>query len=475
MNIFLHQTDIIIGDFTSRRKYIESILLREPKEEELHLLPELFLIGYPLQDLCLQKPFYGQYLKLVKELNQFSKSLKSNPKIKILIGGLDYMFKESETPSTIQNKIFGFSPGEQLESLYCKQLLPNYDIFDEKKYFKPGNTSGVVQYFGLNIGMLICEDMWPSESHNIDPSALLRDYLKEKNLKLDLLINLSASPFIIDKCNARIARGKYLSESFNCPFAYVNQACSEDEIIFDGGSFYVENKQEHVAKYFEAEVKEIKYSKMGPATTPTYVTPNSHVWEDLFSPKLDFSGKFPSIPVWNDSQLETFFKAIKFGLQQYAQKSGFSKFLIALSGGIDSALVLALTKHSLMPGQSLQAVYMPGPYSSDLSYECAVEQCDNLNIELKVLPINSLFTLAASEAKLALGHEFAGITLENLQSRLRGALIYGQSNQTGAMVINTSNKSELAVGYSTQYGDSVGAISLLGDLYKSEVFQMAAF
>jgi NAD+ synthetase len=118
---------------------------------------------------------------------------------------------------------------------------------------------------------------------------------------------------------------------------------------------------------------------------------------------------------------------------------------------------------------------MPGPYSSDLSYECAVEQCDNLNIELKVLPINSLFTLAASEAKLALGHEFAGITLENLQSRLRGALIYGQSNQTGAMVINTSNKSELAVGYSTQYGDSVGAISLLGALYKSEVFQMAAY
>jgi NAD+ synthase (glutamine-hydrolysing) len=166
---------------------------------------------------------------------------------------------------------------------------------------------------------------------------------------------------------------------------------------------------------------------------------------------------------------------LTFGIQEYANKCGFNKFLVALSGGIDSALVTAIVRLSLREGQSIEAVYMPGLYSAEDSYNWSLELCKNLGIPFKVQPIKFLHRTICNDFKQNFSEELSGLSDENIQSRLRGALIYARSNQTGAMVLNTSNKSEIAVGYSTLYGDSVGALSVLGDLYKSEVFALSNY
>jgi NAD+ synthase (glutamine-hydrolysing) len=198
-------------------------------------------------------------------------------------------------------------------------------------------------------------------------------------------------------------------------------------------------------------------------------------WESLLNAKIEKSPLGPIVTPWSDDYCAEVIQALCFGLQEYAQKNKFKKFLVALSGGMDSALVLTLAKFSMTADQSIEAIYMPSQYSSSLSYELSAQLCQNLNIPLRSFPIKFLHSMANNAFSQTLSAPLTGISDENIQSRLRGLIIYTRSNQTGAMVINTSNKSELAVGYSTQYGDSVGAISLLGDLFKSEIFQLADY
>ena len=165
------------------------------------------------------------------------------------MGGLKYELSEFDYPSVIENSVIQGAPGKPLEHIYSKRLLPNYDIFDEKKYFSPGKSPGVIQIQEFNIGILICEDMWPSASHKSDPTELLHKHIIENNQSLDLIINLSASPFSLCKNELRIERAKNISESFNCPFAYVNQCSGEDEILFDGGSFVVHENEISQCKF----------------------------------------------------------------------------------------------------------------------------------------------------------------------------------------------------------------------------------
>ena len=199
-------------------------------------------------------------------------------------------------------------------------------------------------------------------------------------------------------------------------------------------------------------------------------------WEDLFQSRIETKNiELPYLKNWTELQCEDVLKALSFGLQDYATKSKFSKFSVALSGGIDSALVLAIAKFSLKDDQMLEAIYMPSQFSSDLSLKLSTELCKNLEIPLYEQSIEELHKLAKCKMESTFEQQFEGIANENIQSRMRGMLLYARSNQINSMVINTSNKSEIAVGYSTQYGDSVGAISLLGDLYKSEVYQLSKY
>ncbi len=356
-------------------------------------------------------------------------------------------------------------------AIYTKQLLPNYDIFDEMKYFTAGNEPGVVEIQGLTLGLLICEDMWTSNFYQKDAVKQLKEKIDKRKIELDAVINLSASPFSQGKVQKRLNRSKAISNLLEAPFIYVNRVGGEDEILFDGQSLIVDGHDEKLLlKRFIEDQQSWEHSKADEYSDGRDAL-RENTWEELFSARID--PQTNSLRTLTSDECEELIEAMCFGVQEYARKSGFNKFTIALSGGMDSALVLTLLRLSLKEGQYLEAIYMPSVHSSTLSYDCCLDLCQSLGVKLKSLPIKFMHSAAKNLFVSTFPEPFEGLTDENVQSRLRGTLLYTRSNQIGSMVVNTSNKSELAVGYSTQYGDSVGAISMLGDLYKSEVFAIA--
>jgi NAD+ synthase (glutamine-hydrolysing) len=471
MNITIHQTDQTIADFTKIREYIQGNINQD--STGIHIFPEAFLCGYPLQDLCLQKPYIFSYNKFIQELKLWLNETFPQPEFCLLMGGLDYSLNEQGNPIEIRNVAFEFSENSQFEPVYTKKLLPNYDIFDEKKYYTAGSSEYVLEFRGESFGILICEDMWASKTHKHDPVFELYQSSTTKDLQLDGIINLSASPYMIGKLDKRISRTKQISHLFKCPVYYVNKVGGEDEILFDGQSFVVNGDSLQVkGSKFKSEIITISAIKEHDYSKEVQNKDSSNI-EDQFESRLDLDQKPARLKEWDSDQCQEVLEALCFGLQQYTQKCHQKKFTIALSGGMDSALVLAIATLSLKPGQDIEAIYMPSIYSGALSYELSLELCKNLGVKLTTIPIKFLHSATKNLFGQSYDEEFEGLTDENVQSRLRGMLLYTRSNQVNSLVINTSNKSELAVGYSTQYGDSVGAISLLGDLYKSEVYRLA--
>lgn len=468
MQFHLHQTHHQVADF----KKIFGDLHNEMQtaQEGIHIYPELYLTGYPLQDLCLQKPFINSYQKYLKELNDFTQKLEGN--FLFLVGGIQYELTPTGLPLSLKNVIYKLEPGKKIEAIYAKRLLPNYDIFDEQKYFSAGDNSHVLEYQGQKYAVLICEDMWSSSFHQLDPVKDLYEACIGSNI--NAVINLSASPYYLDKPQKRIERAQFIASLFHCPFIYCNRVGAEDEIIFDGTSFIVDEKAILLqCKSWQSDTQSLSPNVEASIIDEECLPSPPNTWEELFSARIE-PDKL-QLKTLSEKDCHEIVNALAFGVQEYAQKSGFNKFTIALSGGMDSALVLTLIALSLKEGQSLEAIYMPSQFSSPLSYDLSYELCQNLKINLRTLPIKFLHSSAKNLFESTYDDAFEGLTDENIQSRLRGMLLYTRSNQIGSMVVNTSNKSELAVGYSTQYGDSVGAISMLGDLYKSEVYQLANY
>jgi len=469
--VFLHQTHLTIGDFAGAILRLKKDLLTPG----LHLYPELFLTGYPLQDLVLKKPFADSYERHLSELNSWLKSQKNLDAI-ALVGGLRYSRTAHGVPDKIENVIYEIS-SQGIRWLYTKRLLPNYDIFDEQKYFKAGSETCLYSYQDKTFGLLICEDMWPSTFHQMDPCLDLKTKVTTESLKLDGIINLSASPFDLQKSEKRLKRASEISQQFGVPFIYVNRVGGEDEILFDGSSFIVHGEKSLLQlSSFKEESESFQLMNLE-ISTPQYVDPKyEQTWESLFQPRLDTQTSPAKLHHLSTIDCEKLLQALIFGIKEYSRKNGFKKYLVALSGGMDSALVLTLLKLAFRENpEQIEAIYMPSQFSSSLSTKLSEELCQNLNIKLHYFPIKFLHANIKNTFHQTFMEPFAGLTDENVQSRLRGMLLYTRSNQTGAMVLNTSNKSELAVGYSTQYGDSVGALSPLGDLYKSEVYALAAY
>lgn len=466
----MHQTHHTLADFDGIFESTVQLLTGDA----LHIFPELYLTGYPLQDLVLQRPFIDSYETYLTDLNDWASKQRGN--WRALMGGLEFEMESDGIPKKIRNVIFEVRPGHGLTKLYTKRLLPNYDIFDEQKYFSAGKDNAFYEFNGNIFGLQICEDMWASSFHELDPCELMLKEAKEKNLKLAAVINLSASPFEAAKKKKRLERAKTISLQFGCPFIYVNRVGGEDEILFDGGSFVMAGPQVFLEmKSFESDMKSFGLEDISGSYSEKPVLKKENTWEGLFEPRIDTQKKPAILKEWSDEECAEVLKALTFGFQEYAEKSGFKKFLVALSGGMDSALVLAIVKLGLRPGQTVEAIYMPSVYSSPVSTELSEIMCKGMGIPLSYFPIKFLHSAVKNAFTQTFPEPFQGLTDENVQSRLRGTLLYTRSNQTGAMVFNTSNKSELAVGYSTQYGDSVGAISLLGDLYKTEVYRLAEF
>jgi NAD+ synthase (glutamine-hydrolysing) len=477
MQLNLHQTHHEIADFEGIFKYLTTTFQTE-NMEGLHIFPELFLTGYPLQDLPLKKTFIDDYLSFLDDLSIWSeRQLKSKGNLAILVGGLSYEFDSLGWPSIIENVMYILEPGKKLRVLYTKQLLPNYDIFEEKKYFTPGNTPQVLSFDGKNIGLLICEDIWFSHLHEMDPVEQLSEQFANK--KCDLIVAINASPFNVGKMDMRHNRALEISQFLKAPFAYVNRVGAEDEIIFDGHSFVVDgNTVIKMAHGFKSQVLSLPL--------PTYAPPeklnersfrssiNRNSWTTIFHTRLS-SDTLTLIPL-GDADCKLVLDALLLGIGDYARKNNLLKFTIALSGGMDSALVLTILKllQKTMPIE-IEAVFMPGFFSSSISYDLSYDLCRNLGIKLTTMPIKFIHSTIKNTYRDNFGVELKGIADENIQSRLRGALIYMRSNDVNSAVLNTSNRSELSVGYSTIYGDSVGALSVLGDLYKLEVFELANY
>lgn len=467
MTITLHQIHHKVADFNNIIKYLEGI-----KEAGVHVFPELSLTGYPLQDLCLQKSFIDAYQNLLKSVEKLAKKLKKDQVF--LLGGLKYELGKDGVPIDITNVIYKLD-NDGLKDIYTKQLLPNYDIFDEQKYFTAGKEAAIWEFDGEQYGLLICEDMWASSFHHKDPIKDLQKLVKKEKADLKAVINLSASPYSVGKFEKRLERAKYISRAFKAPYVYVNRVGGEDEILFDGQSFVCDgNNILTKAKRFQEDLISWDRNEDFDFKGSTKEE-KENTWESLFSARLSNDGDLPLVTSWDDDQCQEILEALSFGFQDYAAKCGFQNFTVALSGGMDSALVLTIMRLALKEGQYMEAIYMPSIHSSPLSYELSAKLCQNLGIPLTSLPIKFLHSTTKNLFGQSFSQPFEGLTDENIQSRLRGTLLYTRSNQINSMVVNTSNKSELAVGYSTQYGDSVGAISMLGDLYKSEVYHLAHF
>ena len=473
MRFHLHQTHHTVADFKGIYQYIEDFVKDVP-EEGIHILPELFLSGYPLQDLCLNNSFILGQLKLFEKINNLFCGMSKRDDLLILMGGLKYSLTKDFLPEKLENVVYKVLPGASIDDIYSKILLPNYDIFDEKKYFTPGKTVKSFKWNNISIALMICEDMWPNTGYETNPVQ----ELFERNEQYDVIINLSASPYNINKFGKRIKRASEISSQLKAPFVYVNRVGGEDEILFDGNSFLVNGKKLVLkAKAFKKDQIDFDLPKW-PSNNDLISEKNTvqTTWESLFSPQyLKNSTGIPILKPLDDNVCLEVIDALGFGVMEYAKKCRFKKFIVALSGGLDSSLVLAILKQYLPKNYHVEAVYMPSRYSREISYSLSVDLCKKLEIPLHVLSINHLHEVAADLFKNELNSPLVGLADENIQSRLRSTLLLARANQTNAIAINTSNKSEIAVGYSTIYGDSIGAISMLGDVYKSEVYMLANF
>ena len=398
---------------------------------DLVVYPELFLCGYPPRDLLLKEKF-GDDLK--DALQVFAATTGPVP---ALIG-----FPEKATHS---KKQFFYNAAAWCEKgivkqTFHKRLLPTYDVFDETRYFKPGEKNFFIQYKDKKIAVTICEDIW-----NIQQGEYDSDPIDEiAGQKPDLLLNLSASPWHLNKDRYRIELLREVAQKCNCPIVYLNAVGGNDELVFDGMSMSVNRKGElvSISDSFQERIE-------------------VHDLNDI--------NETPHPP---DTSMESLRKALVLGVRDYAHKSGFSKGLIGLSGGIDSAVTAAIAVEAL-GCENIIGISLPSSISSQHSKDDAAELAQNLGITYHTLPIQSIVDSANSELQPIFENRATDVTEENIQARSRGLLLMAVSNKLGALLLTTGNKSELAVGYCTLYGDMCGGLAVISDVPKTQVFKLA--
>ena len=444
MKIALAQINPLVGDLKGNAEIIFAACLKAAKQDaNLLLTPELSLWGYPPRDLLLNSQLFEDQKEILDELSK-SIGLEASG-LRVLIG-IAEPIKDTQLPKLFNSIVLLESSGWRV--IARKQLLPSYDVFDEKRYFRAAESIGALN-IEINkkiwhLGITICEDLWVEEELQGKRIAGPDPIEKLKAQKINLLINLSASPFSHNKASLRQTLATKAVQRLHCPVIYLNQIGGNDELIFDGASFVIDAKTDLVLSL--------------PAFRQ-YLA----FWEPLKADKLQ-------VTALSKSQ-EELFQALVLGVTDYARKCGFNSALIGLSGGIDSALVTIIASAAL-GAKNVTAVLMPSPWSSVGSIQDSLDLANRLGICTHTLPIESLIENYDTALKIPLGKSPKGITAENLQSRIRGTLLMALANQQGHLLLSTGNKSELAVGYCTLYGDMNGGLSVIGDLYKTCVFSL---
>jgi NAD+ synthase (glutamine-hydrolysing) len=401
------------------------------------LFPEMALTGYPVEDLALRPSFQIASAKSIQVL-----AAVLPPKLVSIVGYLDHI------DGAPQNRVAVISDGK-VQTTYTKCQLPNYGVFDEYRNFVPGDSTLVVRIHGIDVGILICEDLW------VDGGITSRLAAR----KPGLVLVPNGSPFERDKNDLRAALVKKRAIEVGAPLVYLNMTGGQDDLVFDGDSIAVDANGNVIARapQFEDGMMLLDLEAEGATSTPALV-----ISED--EAKLD-RVLTPGIAVRLGEE-EEIWSAIVVGLRDYVIKNGFSQVLIGLSGGIDSALVAALACDALGP-ELVHGVAMPSKYSSEHSIEDAEELAHNTGLGLRTVRIETMVDAYMNELNLS------GLAEENLQARVRGTTLMAISNQENMLVLATGNKSELACGYSTLYGDAVGGYAPIKDIYKVDVWALA--
>ena len=425
----------------------------EEKEADILIFPELALTGYPPEDLLLRESFVGKNFAVLEELAEFSSSTSG------VVGFVDRNLDDNHTDKQkrdIANAAAIIQNGD-VKGIYHKCFLPNYSVFDEARYFAKGNNPGnVFWYEDIGIGISICEDIWIEDG----PSS------QQVENGASLIININASPYDQNKTDLRKELVVNQAKKLGVPIIYLNMVGGQDELVFDGGSFVVDGKGEitYQAQQFEEEL--------------FYLDLDLEVKEQPKGSILEIRQKVSELDLPQSAQLlsknESLHSALKLGLFDYVSKNNFEKVLVGLSGGIDSALTATIAVDSL-GSDNVVGVALPSKYNTEESLVDARLLAENLDIEFKVIEIEEIVNIFRNTLKESVNDELGQTTDENIQSRVRGNILMALSNQTGAMVVSTGNKSEMAVGYSTLYGDLAGGFALLKDLYKTEVYNLANF
>jgi len=428
LTVVMAQFDPLVGDITGNaRRIIE--LARQAREQhgaDVVVFPELAITGYPPEDLLLRPEVIRQSEASLNEIAMAAAG------VALVIG----------FPWASDGHLYNaaaFVVDGAVQAIYAKQCLPNYGVFDEKRYFESGKGALVIEYAGVRLGLTICEDIWQPQ-----PAALA------KAAGAQLLLNLNASPYHRAKSSERHSVLAARARETGLPVIYVNQVGGQDELVFDGGSMVVDGSGELMQR--------------APAFT-----------EGLYPVTVDVGA---SVRVHRGAVAEALrdeaevYSALVLGTRDYVRKNGFSGVVLGLSGGIDSALTLAIAVDAIGP-EGVVAVSMPSRFTADMSNEDAAREAQRLGVEYHVLPIEPAFQSFLSILEPLFAGKSFDTTEENIQARCRGVLLMALSNKSGKLVLTTSNKSETAVGYSTLYGDMAGGFAPIKDVPKTLVYRLA--
>lgn len=431
IQLVLAQIDPIVGDVAGNTRKVLAATQQAKQQHaaDLVIFPELCLTGYPPEDLLLRP---GLLKRVNKSLQTLCQQISD---VTIIVGHpLGEVGKALFNAASVIHQ-------HQITAQYRKQKLPNYGVFDEKRYFIEGREAIIIEINQIKIGLTICEDIWFA-----GPSA------QAVEAGAEIIMNLNASPFKQQKSQLREAEVGQRARENNVPVIYVNQIGGQDELVFDGASFAVNAAGE----------KCIQAIQFATALVPI-IARKTQQGIQLEGPQQPLMG-----------ELEVIYRALVCGLRDYVEKNHFPGVVIGLSGGIDSALTLALAVDAL-GAERVQAVMMPSQYTSQISLDDAATMATILNVQYSVIGIERLFKTFLHELENIFTDTQTGTAEENVQARCRGVLLMAISNKTGAMVLSTGNKSEMAVGYSTLYGDMVGGFSPLKDVYKTLVYKLSKY
>lgn len=439
MQIALAQLNYFIGDIEGNTDaLIAEIDKAKSQQVDLIVFSELAICGYPPKDFLDYPSFINRCEDALTRIQEASKG------IGILVGAPAW----SNLPQgkKLFNSAFFYANGALLKRI-DKTLLPTYDIFDEYRYFEPNEVFECVDFKGERIAVTICEDLWNVDAEKLYKLTPMDELIKQKPT---LMVNLSGSPYSYNHVEDRRERMQHNAKHYGLPLFYVNQVGGNTDILFDGGSMFINRSGEIVGEcaFFSEDYQVYEWN-----STSTY--------EDNHEEYCDYD-------------IALIHQALVMGVRDYFNKLGFKKAILGSSGGIDSAVVHALAAEAL-GADNVKAVLMPSQYSSEGSVKDAIALAENLNSPFTILPIKDVF----DSFKKTLAGEFVGmkedVTEENMQARSRGVLLMAMSNKFGPILLNTSNKSESAVGYTTLYGDMCGGLSVIGDLYKQQVYEMARY